>query len=155
MFLCVLICSHTFACFIALSIVVRSVRVYTLANNVFSPLFPQDFSDITSEPSLDQPIIIEDDDADMEESSSETSSFLLVSSMSIVVQVHQRLCLSYAQSLWYQPNSPTNHTKHHISALVSSYQITAPLIARFYHLMGMETSFYADHKTTAPMHLII
>lgn len=147
-----LFCSHTFACFVALSIVVRSEKVYTLANNVFSP---QDFSDITSEPSLDQPIIIEDDDADMEESSSETSSFMLVSSMSVVVQVHQRLCLSYAKSLWYQPNSPTNHTKHHISALVSSYQITAPLIARFYHLMGMEASFYADHKTTVPTHLLI
>ncbi len=127
---------HTFACFVALSIVVRLGRVCLWINNVF---FPQDFSDITSEPSLDQPVIIEDDnDADMEESSSETSSFLLVSSMSTVVQVHQRLCLSYAQSLWYQPNPSTNHNKEHISALVSSYQITAPLIARFYHLMGMK-----------------
>ncbi|XP_016427493.1 midasin-like [Sinocyclocheilus rhinocerous] len=103
------------------------------------PSYHKDFADITSEPSLDQPIIIEDDDdADMEESSSETSSFLLVSSMSTVVQVHQRLCLSYAQSLWYQPNPPTNHSKDHINALVSSYQITAPLIARFYHLMDCE-----------------
>ncbi|XP_067273008.1 midasin [Pseudorasbora parva] len=102
------------------------------------PSYHKDFSDITAEPSLDQPIIIEDDDdADMEESS-ETGSFLLVSSMSTVVQVHQRLCLSYARSLWYQPNSPSNHTKLHISALVSSYQITAPLIARFYHLMDCE-----------------
>lgn len=128
---------HTFACFVALSIVVRSVIVCLWIINVF--FFPQDFADITSEPSLDQPVIIEDDnDADMEESSSETSSFLLVGSMSTVVQVHQRLCLSYAQSLWYQPNPSTNHNKDHISALVSSYQITAPLIARFYHLMGMK-----------------
>lgn len=105
---------------------------------VFST-FPQDFADITSEPSLDQPIIIEDDDdVDTEESSGETSSVLLVGSMSTVVQVHQRLCLSYAQSLWYHPDPPTNDTKDHISALVSSYQITAPLIARFYHLMGMK-----------------
>lgn len=104
-----------------------------------SSCVPQDFADITSEPSLDQPIIIEeDDDADTEEESSQTSSFLLASSMSIVVQVHQRLCLSYAHSLWYQPAPPTNHTREHISALVSSYQITAPLIARFYHLMGMK-----------------
>ncbi|XP_043076462.1 midasin [Puntigrus tetrazona] len=103
------------------------------------PSYHKDFADITSEPSLDQPIIIEDDDdADMEESSSEMSSFLLVSNMSIVVQIHQRLCLSYAQSLWYQPNPSTNHSKDHISALVSSYQITAPLIARFYHLMDCE-----------------
>lgn len=103
------------------------------------PSYHKDFADITSEPSLDQPIIIEDDDdADMEEESSQTSSFLLVSSMNTVVQVHQRLCLSYAQSLWYQPDPPTNHTKEYISALVSSYQITAPLIARFYHLMDCE-----------------
>ncbi|KAK2883458.1 hypothetical protein Q8A67_017095 [Cirrhinus molitorella] len=103
------------------------------------PSYHKDFADITSEPSLDQPIIIEDDDdVDTEESSSETSSFLLVSSMSTVVQVHQRLCLSYAQSLWYQPNTPSSHTKDHIRALVSSYQITTPLIARFYHLMDCE-----------------
>ncbi|XP_073672706.1 midasin [Garra rufa] len=103
------------------------------------PSYHKDFADITSEPSLDQPIIIEDDDdVDSEESSSETSGFLLVSSMSTVVQVHQRLCLSYAQSLWYQPNMPINHTKDHVSALVSSYQSTAPLIARFYHLMDCE-----------------
>ncbi|XP_016311670.1 midasin-like [Sinocyclocheilus anshuiensis] len=103
------------------------------------PSYHKDFADITSEPSLDQPIIIEDnDDTDMEESSSETSSFLSVSSMSKVVQVHQRLCLSYTQSLWYQPSLPTSHTKDHISALVSSYQIIAPLIGRFYHLMDCE-----------------
>ncbi|XP_051581140.1 midasin isoform X2 [Myxocyprinus asiaticus] len=102
------------------------------------PSYHKDFADITSEPSLDQPIIIEDDDdVDMEDSN-EMSSFLLVSSMSTVVQVHQRLCLSYTQSLWYQPNPPTSHTKDHISALVSSYQITAPLIARFYNLMDCE-----------------
>ncbi len=144
---------HTFACFVALSIVVRLARVCLWINNVF---FPQDFADITSEPSLDQPVIIEDDnDADMESSSSETSSFLLVNSMSTVVQVHQRLCLSYAQSLWYQPNPSTNHNKEHISALVSSYQITAPLIARFYHLMGMKAWFYTNPKTSAPTYLII
>ncbi|XP_065113160.1 midasin [Paramisgurnus dabryanus] len=100
------------------------------------PSYHKDFADITSEPSLDQPIIIEDDDdPDMEASG---SSSLLVSSMCTVVEVHQRLCLSYAQSLWYQPHPSTNHTKEHISALVSSYQIAAPLIARFYHLMDSE-----------------
>ncbi|XP_003200751.2 midasin [Danio rerio] len=104
------------------------------------PSYHKDFADITSEPSLDQPIIIEDDDdADMKAESSETSS-LLISNMSRVVQVHQRLCLSFARSLWYHSEPPTNHAKDHISALVSSYQITAPLIARFYHLMDCEVN---------------
>ena len=106
---------------------------------IFSNCFPsfQDFADITAEPSLEQPIIIEDDEDDVEEAeSSESSGFLLASCQNTVVQVHQRLCLSYAQSLWYEPSPLTNQSKDHISALVSSYQITAPLIARFYHLMG-------------------
>lgn len=110
----------------------------------FAFSFLQDFADITSEPSLDQPIIIEDDDeADMKAESSETSSFLLVSNMSRVVQVHQRLCLSFARSLWYHSEPPISQARDHISALVSSYQITAPLIARFYHLMGTKALFYA------------
>lgn len=105
------------------------------------PSYHKDFADITSEPSLDQPIIIEDDDeADMKAESSETSSFLLVSNMSRVVQVHQRLCLSFARSLWYHSEPPISQARDHISALVSSYQITAPLIARFYHLMDCEVN---------------
>uniref|UniRef100_A0AAR2K8H5 Midasin n=1 Tax=Pygocentrus nattereri TaxID=42514 RepID=A0AAR2K8H5_PYGNA len=101
------------------------------------PTYHKDFADITAEPSLEQPIIIEDDDDDFEEAeSSESSGFLLASCQNTIVQVHQRLCLSYAQSLWYEPSPLTNQSKDHISALVSSYQITAPLIARFYHLMG-------------------
>ncbi|TRZ01341.1 hypothetical protein DNTS_001208 [Danionella cerebrum] len=101
------------------------------------PSYHKDFADITSEPSLDQPIIIEDD-ADVDTESREASSFLLLSTMSTVVEVHQKLCLSYARSLWYQPSTPISHTKDHIRALVSAYQITAPLIGRFYHVMDCE-----------------
>ncbi|XP_035384712.1 midasin isoform X1 [Electrophorus electricus] len=103
------------------------------------PTYHKDFADITAEPSLEQPIIIEDDeDCDGKAESSQNGGFLLPSCQNTVIQVHQRLCLSYAQSLWYQPSLPTNQSKDHISALVTSYQITAPLITRFYHLMDCE-----------------
>uniref|UniRef100_A0A8B9KRB9 Midasin n=1 Tax=Astyanax mexicanus TaxID=7994 RepID=A0A8B9KRB9_ASTMX len=101
------------------------------------PTYHKDFADITAEPSLEQPIIIEDDEDEVEETDSrENSGFRLTSCQNTIVQVHKRLCLSYARSLWYQPSQLTNQSKDHLSALVASYQITAPLIARFYHLMG-------------------
>ena len=64
------------------------------------------------------------------------AGFLSPACMNTVVQVHQRLCLGYTQSLWYQTSTPANHSKDHIRALVSSYQTTAPVMSRFYHLMG-------------------
>ncbi|XP_030636974.1 midasin [Chanos chanos] len=100
------------------------------------PSYHKDFADITAEPSLEQPVNIEEEE-EVEAEHSE-SGFLTPSSLNVVMQVHQRLCLSYAQSLWYQPITPTNQSKDHISALISSYQITAPLIARFYHLIDSE-----------------
>uniref|UniRef100_A0A8C4E8F0 Midasin n=1 Tax=Dicentrarchus labrax TaxID=13489 RepID=A0A8C4E8F0_DICLA len=72
-----------------------------------------------------------------QEESSE-SSFLSSAAMNTLVQVHQRLCLGYAQSLWYQSTKPANHSKEHINALVSSYQIASPLMSRFYHLIDAE-----------------
>uniref|UniRef100_A0A8B9KTP9 Midasin n=1 Tax=Astyanax mexicanus TaxID=7994 RepID=A0A8B9KTP9_ASTMX len=103
------------------------------------PTYHKDFADITAEPSLEQPIIIEDDEDEVEETDSrENSGFRLTSCQNTIVQVHKRLCLSYARSLWYQPSQLTNQSKDHLSALVASYQITAPLIARFYHLMDCE-----------------
>ncbi|XP_076872534.1 midasin isoform X2 [Brachyhypopomus gauderio] len=103
------------------------------------PTYHKDFSDITAEPSLEQPIIIEDDDdCDGEAESSDGGGSLLANCQNTVIQVHQRLCVSYAHSLWYRPSLPTNQSKDHISALVTSYQITAPLIARFYHLIDCE-----------------
>lgn len=63
-------------------------------------------------------------------------SFLSPAAMNTMVQVHQRLCLAYAQSLWYQSTIPANHSREHIRALVSSYQIASPVMSRFYHLIG-------------------
>ncbi|GAA6099361.1 midasin isoform X1 [Tachysurus ichikawai] len=103
------------------------------------PTYHKDFADITTEPSLEQPIIIEDDEeCDGETESKDNSVFQVSSCQNTVVQVHQKLCLAFAQSLWYKSNPPSNRSKDHLSALVSSYQITAPLIARFYYLMDCE-----------------
>lgn len=62
--------------------------------------------------------------------------FLSAAAMNTVVQVHRRLCLGFARSLWYQRPLPANHSKDHITALVSSHQIAAPMMSRFYHLIG-------------------
>lgn len=94
----------------------------------------QDFADITAEPTLEGPA----DTKSVEEVAEEPSEGSLLSAayMNTVVQVHQRLSLGYSQSLWYQTTAPANNSKDHIRALISSYQITAPVMSRFYHLMG-------------------
>lgn len=102
-------------------------------------LLLQDFADITTEPSLEQPIIIEDDEErDGETEPNDSAVFRVSGCQKTVVQVHQKLCLAFAQSPWYRPNPPGDRSKEHLSTLVSSYQIAAPLIARFYHLLGKE-----------------
>ncbi|KAF5899322.1 midasin-like, partial [Clarias magur] len=103
------------------------------------PTYHKDFADITTEPSLDQPIIIEDDEeCDGETETCDNSILQASSCQNTIVQVHQKLCLAFAQSLWYRSNPPVNRTKEHLRTLVTSYQITAPLIARFYHLLDSE-----------------
>lgn len=94
----------------------------------------QDFADITSEPSLEAPPPQEEEVEDLEDS--DDCHFLSPAAVNTLVQIHQRLCLGYAQSLWYRATAPANHSKEHIQALVSSYQIASPLMSRFYHLLG-------------------
>ncbi|KAF4092103.1 hypothetical protein AMELA_G00017110 [Ameiurus melas] len=103
------------------------------------PTYHKDFADITTEPSLEQPIIIEDDEErDGETEPNDNAVFRVSSCQKTVVQVHQKLCLAFAQSPWYRPDPPSDRSKEHLSTLVSSYQIAAPLIARFYHLLDCE-----------------
>ncbi|KAM3861280.1 midasin [Diretmus argenteus] len=103
------------------------------------PHFNRDFADITSQPSLEGPADagLEEDEEEVHQDSGETG-FLSPAGMNTVVQVHQRLCLGYARSLWYHSTAPANHSKEHFKALVSSYQIAAPVMSRFYHLMDAE-----------------
>lgn len=97
----------------------------------------KDFADIMSQPSLEGPadLGLKEEVEKVQEESSE-SSFLSPAAMNTMVQVHQRLCLGYAKSLWYQGTTPANHSKEHISALISSYQIASPMMSHFYHLIG-------------------
>uniref|UniRef100_A0A8C8D189 Midasin n=1 Tax=Oncorhynchus tshawytscha TaxID=74940 RepID=A0A8C8D189_ONCTS len=102
------------------------------------PQFNKDFADITTQPSLEGPADGgEPEEEEVTEDPNE-AGFLSPACMNTVVQVHQRLCLGYTQSLWYQTSTPANHSKDHIRALVSSYQTTAPVMSRFYHLMDSE-----------------
>ncbi|KAI3364212.1 hypothetical protein L3Q82_010816 [Scortum barcoo] len=103
------------------------------------PQFNKDFADILSQGSLEGPadLGLKEEEEKTQEESSE-NSFLSPAVMNTVVQVHQRLCLGYAQSLWYQGTSPANHSKEHIKALVSSYQIAFPVMSRFYNLIDAE-----------------
>nr|XP_046228345.1 midasin isoform X2 [Scatophagus argus] len=104
------------------------------------PQFNQDFADIMSQPSLEGPedLNLKEEEEEKAQEESSESSFLSPAVINTLVQVHQRLCLGYAQSLWYHGTAPANHSKEHIKALVSSYQIAAPLMSRFYHLIDAE-----------------
>lgn len=66
----------------------------------------------------------------------DSGDFLSPAAINTLVQIHQRLCLGYAQSLWYRGTAPSSRSKEHIQALVSSYQIASPLMSRFFHLLG-------------------
>ncbi|KAG8124032.1 hypothetical protein E2320_019500 [Naja naja] len=59
-------------------------------------------------------------------------------SMKTVMTVHQQLCLSFAQSLWYQQNIPPNQSKLQLNLFLSCYQTGVSLIAHFYSLIGSE-----------------
>ncbi|XP_034383471.1 midasin isoform X3 [Cyclopterus lumpus] len=103
------------------------------------PQFNKDFADIMTQPTLEGPadLGLKEEEENIQEESSE-SSFLSPAVMNTVVQVHQRLCLGYAQSLWYQSTRPADHSREHVKALVSSYQIASPVMSRFYHLIDAE-----------------
>ncbi|CAL8311820.1 unnamed protein product [Lota lota] len=102
------------------------------------PRFHKDFADITSQPTLESSADTEEEEQEMANDESSNDDFLSAAAMNTVVQVHQRLCLGFARSLWYQSPLPTNHSKDHITALVSSHQIAAPVMSRFYHLIDSE-----------------
>ncbi|XP_034006274.1 midasin isoform X1 [Trematomus bernacchii] len=103
------------------------------------PQFNKDFADIMALPSLEGPSDSErqEEEEGVQEESSE-GSFLSVAAMNTVLKVHQRLSLGHARSLWYKGTTPANHSREHIIALVSSYQIASPMMSRFYHLIDAE-----------------
>ena len=95
----------------------------------------QDFADITSQPTLEAPEEQEQEQEAAEDQASD-DDVLSAAAMNTVVAVHQRLCVGFARSLWYQSPPPANHSKDHITALVSAHQTAAPVMSRFYHLIG-------------------
>uniref|UniRef100_A0A3B3CZB6 Midasin n=1 Tax=Oryzias melastigma TaxID=30732 RepID=A0A3B3CZB6_ORYME len=98
------------------------------------PQFNKDFADIVSQPTLEGPADSGLEDGEAQQQPGE-AGVITPSVMNMVIAVHQRLCLGYARSLWYQNPTPANHSKHHIQALLSSYQIASPMMSRFYYLI--------------------
>uniref|UniRef100_M4AJ01 Midasin n=1 Tax=Xiphophorus maculatus TaxID=8083 RepID=M4AJ01_XIPMA len=97
------------------------------------PQFSKDFADILSQPSLEGPA-----DTEPEHEADAAAASLSGPAINTLVQVHQCVCLGYAQSLWYQGTPPTNHSKEHIKALISSHQIASPVMTHFYHLSELD-----------------
>ncbi|XP_057678283.1 midasin isoform X2 [Corythoichthys intestinalis] len=102
------------------------------------PQFDKDFVDM-SLPSLENPTDAEVKEDDAKEVLDE-SCFLSTTAMNTVTQIHQDLCLNYAQSLWYQNRSSNCRSNNYIKALISSFQIAAPMMAQFYHLIDAEVN---------------
>ncbi|XP_061609171.1 midasin isoform X3 [Phyllopteryx taeniolatus] len=100
------------------------------------PQFEKDFADMCL-PSLEGPTDARLEDGDAVKVLDE-SHVLSTTAMNTLVQIHQRLCRGFAQSLWYQNRSPKSPSTDYVKALVCSYQIAAPLIAHFYHLIDAE-----------------
>lgn len=102
------------------------------------PNFNEDFADIVSQPSLEGRGTSGPEKRPNKAEESSENSFLSLTTMNTIVQLHQRLCLGYTQSLWYHSTPPANDSRDHIQALVSSYQIAAPVMSRFYHLIDSD-----------------
>lgn len=98
---------------------------------------PQDFADLAAQPCLELPSgsSLEREEKNLEEEP-RASGVFSPDAISTLVDVHQHLCLGYAQSLWYWSTGPASDGKEHISALLSSCQIASPLMSSFYHLIG-------------------
>lgn len=94
----------------------------------------QDFADLAPQPCLELPPGPREE-KNLEEDFSQ-SSVWCSDAINTLVEVHQHLCLGYAQSLWYRSTAPATDGKEHITALLSSSQIAFPLVSCFYHLIG-------------------
>ncbi|XP_054617732.1 midasin isoform X2 [Dunckerocampus dactyliophorus] len=99
------------------------------------PQFDKDFADMC-EPSLEGTT----DASEEEQAREDDSQFLSPIAMTTVMQIHQRMCLGYAKSLWYQNTAPAAQISDYIKTLVSSYQVAAPVMTHFYHLIDADVN---------------
>lgn len=83
----------------------------------------------------------------LEEAALPEKTLLSHHSMKTVMRVHQQLCLSFAQTLWYQQNIPPNQSKLQLSLFLSCYQTGVSLITHFYPLIGKASLiFFSRYK---------
>uniref|UniRef100_A0A8C6J801 Midasin n=1 Tax=Melopsittacus undulatus TaxID=13146 RepID=A0A8C6J801_MELUD len=99
------------------------------------PFHEKDFEDITAQPSLEEKMETEDP---LEDQLEVDRALLSKSSMQTVMMVHQKLCLNFARSLWYQQSLPSHQAKHYFSTFISCYQTGACLVSQFYPLIDAE-----------------
>ncbi|XP_078068621.1 midasin [Mustelus asterias] len=104
--------------------------------NEFKQNFPQynkDFSDITSQPSLEQ-------EMETEVESTVAVAPMSQSSIQIVMNIHQQMYLGFAQTVWYRQAAPVHQCSDYLNAFVSSYHTAALLNTQFYSLIDASLS---------------
>uniref|UniRef100_UPI00398F5005 midasin isoform X2 n=1 Tax=Pristiophorus japonicus TaxID=55135 RepID=UPI00398F5005 len=102
------------------------------------PQYATDFSDIISQPSLEQEAM----DSEVESTVIKTADAapILQSSIQMVIKIHQQMYLGFAQTVWYRQTAPAHQCSDYLRAFVSSYRTAAVLITRFYSLIDASLS---------------
>ncbi|XP_067841398.1 midasin [Heptranchias perlo] len=102
------------------------------------PQYTKDFSDITSQPSLEQ----EEMDTEVESTVVKTADTAPISESSIqmVIKIHQQMYMGFSQTVWYHQTAPVHQCSDYLSAFVFSYRTAAVLITRFYSLIDSSLS---------------
>ncbi|XP_078398522.1 midasin [Cetorhinus maximus] len=102
------------------------------------PQYTKDFSDITSQPSLEQ----EEMDTEVESTVAKTADAASISqsSIQIIINIHQQMCMGFVQTAWYRHTAPAHQCGDYLSAFVSSYHTAALLNTQFYSLIDASLS---------------
>ncbi|XP_043542624.1 midasin isoform X1 [Chiloscyllium plagiosum] len=103
------------------------------------PQYAKDFSDLTSEPSLEEDM---DTEVPSTEAKAADTAPIQESSIQTVINIHQQIYLRFAQAVWYRQSVPAHQCSDYLSAFVSSYHTAALLITRFCSLI--DTSLNAE-----------
>ncbi|XP_067882619.1 midasin [Heterodontus francisci] len=102
------------------------------------PQYTKDFSDITSQPSLEQ----EEMDTEVETTMAKTTDSAPISQslIQMIINIHQQMYMGFTQTVWYHQTTPAHQCSDYLSAFVSSYRTAAVLITQFYSLIDASLS---------------
>ncbi|XP_072912476.1 midasin [Hemitrygon akajei] len=102
------------------------------------PQYSKDFTDITSQPSLEQQEM--DTEVKITEAKAKRSAPISPGSIEMLIKIHQQIYLGCAQSMWYHQGAPAHQSSDYLGAFVSSYHTAAVLITEFYSLIDASMS---------------